>query len=123
MTECIFCQIVRGEAPADILYQDEQVTAFYDINPAAPVHVLLVPNKHIENIDDLQLEDAAVMGHLLLVARDIARQVGVAERGYRLTTNIGQDGRQDIYHLHFHLMGGVRMPVWRYDPSKKQTAR
>jgi histidine triad (HIT) family protein len=105
----IFSKIISGEAPAAIVYQDDLVTAFRDINPAAPVHILIVPNKGIPTVNDLQAEDEPVAGRMLLAAAKIAAQEGIAESGYRLIINCNQDGGQEVYHLHMHLMGGRRM--------------
>jgi histidine triad (HIT) family protein len=102
----LFSKIVRGEAPSDTVYQDDLVTAFRDIHPAAPVHILVVPNKVIPTADDLTDEDEQVVGRMVLVASKIARQEGIAEDGYRLIINCRNHGRQEIYHLHLHLMGG-----------------
>lgn len=102
----IFAKIIRGELPADIVYQDEQVTAFRDINPAAPTHVLIVPNKVIPTVNDLQDEDEQLVGHMVLVAQKIAQQEGIGERGYRLIVNCNKEGGQEVFHLHMHLLGG-----------------
>ncbi len=102
----IFAKIVRGEIPADIVYQDEQVTAFRDINPVAPTHILIVPNKVVPTVNDLQEEDEQLAGHMLVVAQNIARQEGIAESGYRLIINCNKDGGQEVFHLHMHLVGG-----------------
>ncbi len=102
----IFSKIIAGEIPADIVYRDELVTAFRDINPQAPTHVLIVPNKEIPTINDLTAEDAAVMGQMLLAAQKIAAQEGVAEDGYRLIINNGKNAHQDVFHVHMHLLGG-----------------
>ncbi len=102
----IFAKIVRGEIPADIVYQDEQVTAFRDINPVAPTHILIVPNKVVPTMNDLQEEDEQLAGHMLVVAQNIARQEGIAESGYRLIINCNKDGGQEVFHLHMHLVGG-----------------
>ena len=109
MTNCIFCQIIADRAPSQKLYQDDTVTAFRDIHPVAPTHVLIVPNKHISTVNDLALEDESVMGHLFTVARLVAEPEGIAQSGYRLIVNTGYDGGQVIYHLHMHLIGGQRM--------------
>jgi histidine triad (HIT) family protein len=109
LTGCIFCRIISGAAPGTILYRDELVTAFRDIHPVAPTHVLVVPNRHIPSVDDVQAEDEAVLGRLFTVAREIARAEGIAEDGYRLIVNNGSDGGQVVYHLHLHLIGGRRM--------------
>lgn len=108
-TDCIFCKIVAGEIPSTQVYRDEQVTAFRDINPAAPVHVLIVPNRHIASVNDLTAEDEPLIGHLFSVAKQIAAEEGIAESGYRLIINTGPDGGQVVFHLHLHLLGGHRM--------------
>jgi len=104
--ETIFSKIVRREIPADIVYQDERVTAFRDINPQAPTHILIVPNKPIPTVNDVTPEDEALLGHMFVVAAEVARQEGVAERGYRLLVNCGKDAGQVVFHLHMHLFGG-----------------
>lgn len=105
----IFSRIINGELPATIVYQDDLVTAFRDINPVAPVHVLIVPNKEIATVNDLTEEDERVAGRLFLAARKIAEQEGIAKSGYRLIINCNRDGGQEVYHLHMHLVGGRRM--------------
>lgn len=105
----IFSKIISGEVPATIVYQDELVTAFRDIHPVAPVHILIVPNKEIATVNDLTEEDERVAGRLFLAARKIAEQEGIAESGYRLIVNCNRDGGQEVYHLHMHLVGGRRM--------------
>ena len=102
----IFSQIIRGEIPAEIVYQDDLVTAFRDINPSAPVHVLIVPNKIIATVNDLTEEDEPIAGRMLLVAKKVAEQEGVAEDGYRLIINCNEHGGQEVFHLHLHLLGG-----------------
>lgn len=102
----IFAKIIAGEAPADIVYQDERVTAFKDINPQAPVHILVVPNKAIASANEVTEADEAVLGHLFVVAREIAEAQGIADSGYRLIVNCGDHANQEIYHLHMHLLGG-----------------
>jgi histidine triad (HIT) family protein len=106
---CIFCKIVSREAKAEIVYHDDQVTAFRDIHPVAPTHILLVPNKHIESVGTLEVEEEPLMGHLFTVARKLAEQEGIARGGFRLITNTGTNGGQTVYHLHVHLIGGQRM--------------
>lgn len=103
----LFERIVAREIPADIVYQDDQVTAFRDIHPRAPVHILIVPNKPIATVNDIEDADAALVGRLFLVARDLARQLGIAADGYRLLVNCNQHGGQEVYHLHMHLVGGA----------------
>jgi len=102
----IFSRIVAGELPADIVYRDERVTAFRDINPAAPTHILIIPNREIPTVNDLADEDEALAGHMLLVARDLAKREGIDESGYRLLINCNRDGHHDAFHLHLHLLGG-----------------
>jgi histidine triad (HIT) family protein len=105
----LFARIISGELPATIVYQDELVTAFRDINPAAPVHILIVPNKVIPTVNDLTEDDERTAGRMLLAAKKIADQEGVAESGYRLIINCNSDGGQEVYHLHMHLLGGRRL--------------
>ncbi len=106
---CIFCQIAAGEIDSEIVYRDEQVVAFRDLNPQAPTHILIIPTQHIENLADASEEQAALLGHCNVVAAQIAREEGIAEDGYRLVTNVGADAGQSVDHLHFHLLGGRPM--------------
>jgi len=105
----IFLKIIRGDAPADIVYQDDRVTCFRDINPAAPVHILIVPNKEIATVNDLGDEDESLAGYMILTAKRLAREAGIDEGGYRLIINCNRDGGQVVDHLHLHLMGGRPM--------------
>jgi histidine triad (HIT) family protein len=105
----IFAQIARGEMPADIVYQDDQVTAFRDISPQAPVHVLVVPNKVIPTVNDVSEDDEQLAGHMLKVVGLVARQEGIAEDGYRVIINCNRHGGQVVDHLHMHLLGGQPM--------------
>jgi len=102
----LFERIITGELPADIVHRDAQVIAFRDIHPRAPVHILIVPNKPIATANDIADEDAALIGHMVVVARDLARREGIAEDGYRLIVNCNAHGGQEVYHLHLHLLGG-----------------
>lgn len=104
--ETIFSKIVRREIPSDIVYQDDLVTAFRDINPQAPTHILIVPNKLIPTAADVTEDDEPTLGRLFTVAAQIAREEGVAESGFRLIMNCGEHGNQDVYHMHLHLLGG-----------------
>ncbi|HSS63108.1 MAG TPA: histidine triad nucleotide-binding protein [Gammaproteobacteria bacterium] len=115
----IFSKIISGEAPADIVYKDERVTAFRDINPAAPTHILVVPNKIIPTVNDLEEDDAELVGHMVLAAKKLAEEEGVAEQGYRLIINCNRDGGQVVFHLHLHLLGGRPLGpmVWRPRPD------
>ena len=105
----LFAKIIRGDIPADIVYQDESVTAFRDIDPAAPTHILIVPNKIIPTVNDVTTEDERVLGRLFIVAAKLAAQEGIADDGYRLIVNVNKHGRQDIFHLHMHLVGGRQL--------------
>lgn len=102
----IFSKIIAGEIPADIVYQDEWVTAFRDINPQAPTHILIVPNKEIATVNDLDEEDVEAAGRLLLAAKKLAAQEGIAKDGYRLMINCNVHGGQEVFHIHMHLLGG-----------------
>jgi len=104
--ETIFSKIIRREIPADILYQDDLVTAFRDINAQAPTHILIVPNKLIPTANDVTVADEAALGRLFTVAAKVARQEGIADDGYRLMVNCNRHGGQEVYHLHLHLLGG-----------------
>jgi len=106
---CVFCKIASGEAKANIVYQDEWVTAFRDIHPVAPTHVLIVPNKHIQSISHAEPEDEQILGHLFTTARKIAEMDGITEGGYRTIVNTGAHGGQTVFHLHMHVIGGQRM--------------
>lgn len=103
---CLFCRIVAGEVPARFVHRDDQVVAFHDVNPQAPVHLLLLPAGHIASAADLSEAEAAILGRLFEVAADLARETGVAGNGYRMVVNTGRDGGQTIDHLHVHLLGG-----------------
>ena len=109
MMDCIFCRIISGEIQSDILYQDEQAVAFCDVNPKAPVHLLVVPRKHIESVAELTEDETPISGHLVAVANRLAREAGISEKGYRLVVNCGPDGGQLVPHLHLHLLGGRQM--------------
>ncbi len=109
MGECIFCKIVAGKVNAAIVFQDDHVTAFRDIHPVAPTHILIVPNKHIPSVGTLDEADEAIAGRLLLTARKLAEQEGIVESGFRIIANTGVNGGQTVPHLHVHLIGGQRM--------------
>lgn len=109
MNDCIFCKIIAGDIPSTNVYKDAQVTAFRDITPAAPTHILIVPNKHIDSVNAMQTEDESSVGHLFLVAKQLAIQEGIAESGYRLIMNTGKNGGQTVFHMHLHLLGGAPM--------------
>jgi len=104
--DCVFCQIVAGEIPADILHRDDRVVAFRDISPQAPVHVLIIPREHISYLSELTGEQSALAGHMFGVANQLARSEGIADSGYRVVVNCGEQGGQLVPHLHMHLLGG-----------------
>ena len=106
MSQCLFCRIAAGEIPANILYSDEDVLAFRDINPQAPLHALVIPRKHIATINDLQTDDAALVGKLFLAAKQVAKEAGYAEDGYRVVMNCGLDAGQTVFHIHLHVLAG-----------------
>mgnify|MGYP001322699133 CR=1 FL=1 len=105
----IFGKIIAKEIPADIVYQDDLVTAFKDISPIAPVHILIVPNKEIPTVNDVLPDDEHMLGHMFLVAKIVAEEQGIATSGYRLLVNCGDDAGQEVYHLHMHLVGGRKL--------------
>ena len=105
MSDCIFCKINKGEIPADVVYEDEHCLAFRDIQPKAPIHLLVIPRKHVENLDDLGDGDQELISHMMMTLPRIARQQGLQE-GYRVVTNNGVGGGQEVFHLHFHILGG-----------------
>ncbi len=104
--DCLFCKIAAGEMDADIVFQDDEIVAFRDINPQAPTHILIVPRRHIETLNDLAEEDAPLIGRLSLVARDLAASEGIAEDGYRVVMNCMEGAGQSVWHIHLHLLGG-----------------
>jgi histidine triad (HIT) family protein len=104
--DCLFCRIVAGEVPADTVYQDEHCLAFRDINPQAPVHVLVIPREHLESLDEAGRKDEAMLGHLLRVAARVANEQGLSESGYRTVINTGAGAGQSVFHLHVHVLGG-----------------
>ena len=110
-SDCLFCKIVAGDIPADIVYEDDHVLAFRDINPQAPTHVLVIPRTHIARINDLGAEHAEIVGRMYLAAAAIARNEGIAESGYRTVMNCNADGGQTVFHIHLHLLGG-RALTW-----------
>lgn len=105
----LFEKIIAKEIPSDMLYQDDYVTAFRDINPQAPIHILIIPNKNIPTVNAAEVEDEALLGKLFLVARKLAKELGIAEEGYRLIVNCNEFGGQDVFHLHMHLLGGRKL--------------
>lgn len=107
--DCIFCQIINHKSPSTIIYRDDLVVAFLDIQPAAPVHILIVPRKHITSINEIEPGDEVLIGHLFTVAKSLAVENEISETGYRLIINTGPDARQAVFHIHLHLLGGGQM--------------
>jgi len=109
MEDCLFCKIVEGKILATIVYQDEDVVAFTDINPQAPQHVLVIPRRHIASMTDITDDDGPLLASIYKAATKIARELGIAESGFRFVTNVGPDAGQSVFHLHFHLLGGRKL--------------
>ena len=109
MSDCLFCRIIAKKTPAKIIYDDEDVTAFEDVNPQAPVHTLIVPKKHLSTTLDITEEDNELIGRLFMVANRVAMEKGIAERGFRLVMNTNPGAGQSVYHIHLHLLGGRPM--------------
>ena len=109
MGDNIFLKIIKKEVPADIVYEDADILAFHDVHPLAPVHILIIPKKPIVSIATMEDEDTTVVGRMFLVARDIARDLNISEKGYKLLIRVGRDGGQEVPHLHLHLIGGIRL--------------
>ena len=111
MNDCIFCKIIKKEIPSNIVYEDEEILAFRDINPVAPVHILVIPKKHIESLVNLKEEDELLIGKIYTVINVIAKQEGIDEKGFRVVVNCGEDGGQEVKHLHFHILGGQKLGI------------
>ena len=106
---CLFCQIANKEIPSDIIFEDDRVVVFSDINPKAPSHKLIIPRKHIATINDLTVEDTVLVGHMVQTARQVAGDLGIADAGYRLVFNVNKGAGQDVFHIHLHILGGRAM--------------
>lgn len=109
MEDCLFCKIIKGEIPSDKVYEDEEILAFRDIHPAAPIHILVIPKKHITSLAHLEKEDEKVVGKIYTVINQMAEEQGFKEKGYRVIVNCGKDGGQEVMHLHFHLLAGKQL--------------
>jgi histidine triad (HIT) family protein len=109
MESCLFCRIASKELPSKIAHEDDRVVAFHDISPQAPVHILIIPRKHIASLNDLSADDTELLGHMFSVARNIAQESGVAQKGYRTVFNVNADAGQTVFHLHLHVMGGRKL--------------
>ena len=109
--ECIFCKIINKEIPSTIVYEDDEILAFNDINPMTPVHVLIIPKKHISGLSEMTEEDINTIGKIQFIAKKIAKEMGIEYTGYRVISNCGDDAQQSVKHLHYHLLGGRRMSI------------
>lgn len=109
MSDCLFCKIIAKTIPATIVYEDDQVLAFRDISPKAPTHILIIPKKHIATINDIDNNDTNLLGHMLQIAKQLARDEKLADDGYRLVMNCNADGGQTVFHIHLHLLGGRQL--------------
>lgn len=109
MTDCVFCKIIKKEIPAKIIFEDKDIVAFNDVNPIAPIHVLIIPKKHIVSVVDIKQEDTMLMGRLTMVAKKIAEDLKISEKGYKLLMRVGREGGQEVDHIHLHLLGGAKL--------------
>ncbi len=109
MNDCLFCKIIKKKIPAKIAYEDDKVLAFYDINPQAPAHILIIPKKHIASLNDLQEKDSAIIGYLHLIAKKLAQELKIDKSGFRLVINNGPDAGQAVSHIHLHILGGRKL--------------
>ena len=109
MTNCLFCNIIKKEIPAKVQYEDDLVLAFDDINPLAPIHILIIPKIHVQSINDLENKDAELIGKMILAAKAIAEEKGIAKDGYKLLFRTGRHGQQEVEHIHLHLIGGAQL--------------
>ncbi|MBD3413271.1 MAG: HIT domain-containing protein [Candidatus Aminicenantes bacterium] len=109
MKDCIFCKIVNNEIPAEKVYEDDDILAFEDINPKAPVHILLIPKQHFASLNEIPKDQKEILSHLMLTARKIASEKKIGKKGYRIVLNTGKDSGQEVFHIHLHLFGGRRM--------------
>lgn len=107
--DCLFCKISKGDIAAKIIFDDPEIIAFHDINPQAPTHILIIPRKHIETINDADSSDEQLLGRMVLTAKKLSRDLGLADKGYRLVFNVNKGGGQEVYHIHLHLLGGRQM--------------
>ena len=108
MEDCLFCKIIKGEIPSTKVYEDDEILAFNDINPAAPIHILVIPKKHIASLAHMEKEDEAIVGKIYGVINNIAEEKGFKESGYRVIVNCGKDAGQEVMHLHFHILAGAK---------------
>jgi len=110
MDDCVFCKIAKKRFPADIIFEDDRILVFKDIHPITPTHLLIIPKKHIDSLNEIEMDDMGLLGHMVYIAHDLAKQYNIKESGYRLVFNTGPDAGQSVFHLHLHLLGGRKMP-------------
>jgi histidine triad (HIT) family protein len=106
---CVFCKIIKKEVPASVVFEDKDVLAFKDVRPLAPVHILIIPKKHIESINDLKKSDQALIGKIIIVGKQIPEDLNISDKGYKMLFRVGHDGGQEVGHIHLHLIGGVKL--------------
>ena len=109
MEDCVFCKIIKGEIPSEKVYEDEEILAFKDINPAAPIHILVIPKKHIATLLEVQKEDSYLISRIYEVINQIAKEIGIEKEGFRVIANCGKDSGQEVMHIHFHMLGGKKL--------------
>jgi histidine triad (HIT) family protein len=117
--ECIFCRIINKELPADVVFEDDMIMAFNDINPAAPIHILIIPKIHIGSVNELKSDDDLLAGRIITVAKELAKEKGIAEGGYKLLFRVGRHGGQEVPHIHLHLIGGAQLTEGIHAVDKK----
>lgn len=110
MSDCLFCKIAAGEIPCNKVYEDEEFLAFHDINPKAPIHVLVIPKHHLPSLNDADDQDITLLGSLMDTTKKVARKLGVDDPGYRIIINVGEGGGQEVFHIHVHILGGKKLP-------------
>ena len=110
MSDCLFCKIAAGEIPCNRVYEDDDFLAFHDINPKAPVHVLVIPKHHLDSLNDADDQDIDLLGRLMDATRRVAKELGVDDPGYRVVINVGEGGGQEVFHIHVHILGGKKLP-------------
>lgn len=111
MNKCIFCRIVENEIPSNKIYEDDNILAFYDVNPEAPIHFLVIPKEHIKSVNELTLENSSIIAHIFLQIKKIVNELGIDETGYRIITNTGDDAGQTVHHMHFHVLGEKKLSI------------
>ena len=109
LSDCIFCKIAKGEIPSEVIYEDDKIVAFNDVNPQSPIHFLVIPKEHIESSNDIDEKNSHLVGHVFLVIKKLTEELGVAKEGYRIVNNCGENGGQTVPHMHFHILAGRKL--------------